>query len=232
MFRTFILFNSLPKELQLTIWKLALQDVGPRTVKLRLCWWEYKVPTTGCRDYLGSILTARQKYKAKIPSLLHTCQDSREVALKVYKLSFAKLLQDRPVYFDIEKDTLWVSGGCRQNFRFPVRLIGMDGFRNLIITPSSRGFIGHNSAITSFEPLSTWLNEFLLGTKGPKKHVQIVHQEDRMFSTVDDTDAQLLYNGFMRVFNKQQIHSEIDHRYYPSITVVRRDNLDFGGGHW
>ncbi|KAF7871787.1 hypothetical protein EAF04_003894 [Stromatinia cepivora] len=231
-FRTFILFSLLPQELQLAIWKLAFQDVGPRTVKLQLYWWQYKVPPSGCRDYLGSVLTAHHKYKAKIPAFLHTCRASREVALEKYKLSFAKLLQGRPVYFDIDKDTLWLVGGRSQILSFPIRLIGMDGFRNLIITPSKE-ILGHNSVETSFEPLSTWFIEFLRGTKGPKKHIQIVLEKtDRIIHDSYSTDAQLLYNALMETFSRSPVYSEFYYRWYPSIKVVNRDQLDFGGGHW
>ncbi|KAF7870214.1 uncharacterized protein EAF02_009404 [Botrytis sinoallii] len=87
-FRAFKMFKFLPKELQLAIWKYALDDIEPRTVKLKLYWWQYKVNRPEVREFLGSILTARHEYKANIPALLYICHDSREIAQKRYKLSF------------------------------------------------------------------------------------------------------------------------------------------------
>jgi hypothetical protein len=43
------------------------------------------------------------------PVLLHTCQVSREIALKTYRLSFMDDLRF-PVYFDIKKDVLSFDG--------------------------------------------------------------------------------------------------------------------------
>ncbi|KAJ8059273.1 hypothetical protein OCU04_012238 [Sclerotinia nivalis] len=78
----------------------------------------------------------------------------------------------------------------------------MDGFRNLIITPSE-WIRDHNSVETSFEPYSTWFDEFLHGTKGPKKHIQIVLEKtDRILQGTDSTDAQVLYDTLMETFSR------------------------------
>ncbi|KAF7952670.1 hypothetical protein EAE96_005901 [Botrytis aclada] len=218
-FRTFTLFKLLHKEIQLAVWKLALQDIDPRTVKLDLYWWEYKIPQSGSRDFLGTILTARHKYKAKVPALLHTCHDSRELAQKRYKLSFGKLLQGRPVYFDIERDTLWVVG--RDNCcAFPIRLLGMEGFRNLIITPSP-SFLDMLATQTSFELVEKWLSQLQSRSKNGKMRIQIVlEQTDIEDHGMGYTRAESLCTE-MRTIN---VHM--------SIEVVKRQKLDFGRQLW
>ncbi|TGO44139.1 hypothetical protein BCON_0593g00020 [Botryotinia convoluta] len=194
-FHTFTLFKLLPRELQSAVWKFALQDIKPRTVKLELYWWQYKVPQSGSRDFLGTILTARHKYKAKIPILLYICHDSREVAQKKYKLSFEKLLQGRPMYFDIEQDTLWVVGGRDHCRAFPLRLLGMDGFRNLIITPPPRQ-ISIDAPETSFEPLQKWLSRLFSRSEGGTMHIQIVlEQKDIEWYGMGHTHAESLCEG-------------------------------------
>ncbi|KAF7920971.1 hypothetical protein EAE99_007823 [Botrytis elliptica] len=218
-FRAFKLFKFLPKELQLAIWKYALDDIEPRTVKLKLYWWQYKVNRPEVREFLGSILTARHEYKANIPTLLHICHDSREIAQKRYKLSFGKLLQGRPVYFDIEQDTLWVVGRdhCQD---FPLRLLSMDGFRNLIVTPSP-GNIDLISYATSTEPLQQWLDRLAAASSVVNIRIQIVLEEvDRLEYSAGNTRAERLC---------EKVRSLGIKNFLPTVEVVRRERLDFSG---
>ncbi|KAF7895786.1 uncharacterized protein EAF01_009748 [Botrytis porri] len=222
-FRTFKMFKFLPKELQSAVWNFALQEIEPRTVKLQLYWWQYKVYRSGSRDFLGSILTAKHKYKAKIPALLHICQDSRDIAQKKYKLSFGKLLQGRPVYFDIERDTLWVVGGRDHCREFPLRLLGMEGFQNLIITPSPR-HLCINAPATSNEPLQQWLDRLVSCSIAANMRIQIVlEQVDRIDKGIGETNAERLCDA---------VRNLSIHDFHPSVEIVLRERLDFGGGLW
>ncbi|KAF7881499.1 hypothetical protein EAF00_011868 [Botryotinia globosa] len=217
-FRTFKMFKLLPKELQLAVWKYGLHDVEPRTIKLKLYWWDYKVHRAEFRDFLGSILTAQHEYKANIPALLHICHDSREIAQKKYKLSFGKLLQGRPVYFDIEQDILWVVGGRDHCREFPLRLLSMDGFRNLIITPSP-SHIPIDSLATSTEPLQKWLDRLVSGSRVVNIRIQIVLEPvDRIDNDVGNTKAERLCEAV------QSLGIE---NFLPTVEVVRRERLDF-----
>ncbi|TEY83843.1 hypothetical protein BOTCAL_0024g00010 [Botryotinia calthae] len=184
-FRAFTKFNSLPKELQSAIWKLALMDIDPRT----------KVLQSGTQNFLGFILTARQKYKANIPALLHTSHGSREIAQEKFKLSFGELLQGRPVYFDIEGDTLWVVGGQKHCQIFPLALLGMGGFRNLIITPS-RTNIRIDAPATSIEPLQEWIDQLVSRSRGVNIRIQIViEKKDRLDHFPNNTNAERLFSA-------------------------------------
>ncbi|TGO36409.1 hypothetical protein BHYA_0125g00040 [Botrytis hyacinthi] len=219
-FRTFKMFKFLPKELQLAVWKYALYDFEPRTVKLKLYWWEYKVGRAEVREFLGSILTAQHEYKANIPALFHICHDSREIAQKKYKLSFGKLLQGRPVYFDIEQDTLWVVGGRDHCKAFPLRLLSMVGFRNLIITPSPRQ-LSIWATETSFEPMKQWLDELASGSIVDNIRIQIVLEPvDRIDNGAGNTKAELLCEAVRSLGIKN---------FLPYVEVVRREKLDFEG---
>lgn len=222
-FRSFTKFNSLPKELQLAIWKLALQNIDPRIVKLQLYWWKEKVLQSGTQNFLGSTLTARQKYTANIPALLHTSHDSREIAQMKFKLSFGELLQGRPVYFDIEGDTLWVVGGQQHCKIFPLRLLGMDGFRNLIITPS-RNNLRIDAPATSIEPLQEWIDQLVSRSRGVNIRIQIVIEEkDRLDPLLNNTNAERLFRAVQALGIRE---------FHPLVQVVHRERLDFGGGLW
>jgi hypothetical protein len=95
--RQFHCFGNLPAELQFIIWGYATQNLEPRTVKVGLK-WETAYDTNS---------TYAAKYP--IPALLHTCSHSRTIALKTYKPYFTKRLE-APIYFNTEKDTLFVEG--------------------------------------------------------------------------------------------------------------------------
>jgi hypothetical protein len=94
--RQFHHFAKLPAELQFIIWGYAAQNSEPRTVRVGL-----KLESA----YKNATYAARYP----IPALLHTCSDSRIFALKTYKPYFTGILQ-APIYFNPEKDTLFVEG--------------------------------------------------------------------------------------------------------------------------
>ncbi|KAE9379350.1 hypothetical protein N431DRAFT_308550, partial [Stipitochalara longipes BDJ] len=97
----FTCFPNLPKELQLDIWELTLP--GPRVVKLR---------------YSGQGEEVKSISRARIPVALHVCRNSRDVAKKVYKLSFGlKKISgyhmirgsvEPKVYFSFDRDILFI----------------------------------------------------------------------------------------------------------------------------
>ncbi|CAL3973377.1 hypothetical protein PZA11_005630 [Diplocarpon coronariae] len=95
-------FSRLPTELRLTIWELSRPE--PRVVKTVL---------SKKHDNVRSAAT--------IPNLLHTCHESRVVALKWYRLSFGprsysvahlRRQVSQRVYFDWSRDYLYVQ--CHQ----------------------------------------------------------------------------------------------------------------------
>jgi hypothetical protein len=75
------------------IWELQLP--GPRTVTI-----------TRGRYVPGRIYTAKAQ-KIPVPTLLHVCKESRDFALRFYRLSFKTEFLGRPVYFDYERDLLF-----------------------------------------------------------------------------------------------------------------------------
>jgi hypothetical protein len=93
----FTLFPALPKELRDQIWEDALP--GPRFVEIGWKLWTEELEDGTVVDYCKCISNNDR------PAMLHTCHDSREIALKVLRLSFTDDL-NYPVYFDISRDTL------------------------------------------------------------------------------------------------------------------------------
>lgn len=83
-------FLSLPAKLRQKIWNLAIQR--PRIIEL----------TTST--------TYSTVSRAPVPALLHTCQESRAIALQHYTISFATPATSPKVYFDFRND--WVYTRC------------------------------------------------------------------------------------------------------------------------
>ncbi|KAE9364824.1 hypothetical protein N431DRAFT_389159 [Stipitochalara longipes BDJ] len=107
--RKFKCFGRLPTELRLHIWKLARPE--PRIVRLQ---WPKKMESVSDsheRNWFSDPRIVRPCYsKAPIPAMLHTCTESRQVALGWYKLSFRPMLGTPRVFFDFRADYLHV--GC------------------------------------------------------------------------------------------------------------------------
>jgi hypothetical protein len=85
-----VTFLSLPTRLREKIWNLAIQR--PRIIEL----------TTST--------TYSTVSRAPVPPLLHTCQESRAIALQHYSVSFATPATSPKVYFDFKND--WVYTRC------------------------------------------------------------------------------------------------------------------------
>ncbi|KAE9364822.1 hypothetical protein N431DRAFT_564035 [Stipitochalara longipes BDJ] len=89
--KAFALFPKLPPELRRMVWTLARP--GPRVIKI----FQSKV---GDKEIIYST--------AKVPTLLHTCQESRRIAKNWYELSFQCGWRGTPrVYFDFSSDFVY-----------------------------------------------------------------------------------------------------------------------------
>jgi len=93
----FTLFPALPTEIRDKIWKESLP--GPRLIQVGWNLWTEELEDGSAIDYYKCISNSNA------PAMLHTCHDSREIALKFFRLSFADDLK-YPVYFDIQRDIL------------------------------------------------------------------------------------------------------------------------------
>jgi hypothetical protein len=86
-------FTDLPYELRRKVWDICEPEVptSPRTI-----------------GFIASSQDDFVRAFAKIPTLLHTCGETREEALKHYKLCFSLICGGRPVYIDFEIDRLYM----------------------------------------------------------------------------------------------------------------------------
>ena len=86
-------FTDLPYELRRKIWDICEPEVptSPRTI-----------------GFIASSQDDFVRAFAKIPTLLHTCGETREEALKHYKLCFSLVCGGRPVHIDFEIDRLYI----------------------------------------------------------------------------------------------------------------------------
>jgi hypothetical protein len=87
-FTEFKLFTSLPSELRINIWKQALP--APRIVPVRY--------SRAFRQYTSG---------SAPPSLLHVCQESREVFLKSYEKLLLSKKYESSIYIDFTHDTIF-----------------------------------------------------------------------------------------------------------------------------
>jgi hypothetical protein len=96
--RTFTSFMKMPVELRDMVWELQLP--GPRTITIT-----EDVAHNSLNDL--DFRTAKAA-KTLVPTLLHICKESREFALRFYRLSFENELAGRPIYFDSVRDLLFI----------------------------------------------------------------------------------------------------------------------------
>ncbi|TGO12010.1 hypothetical protein BTUL_0096g00070 [Botrytis tulipae] len=105
----FYMFRWLPKELQLEIWKMAAADIDAQIItidtKVHLINEQSQVnqyhrgPAYIHRNSVSTdteITSLVAHYQ--IPSLLHTCEDAREVGLKYYRPVFCREIGGAPIY--------------------------------------------------------------------------------------------------------------------------------------
>jgi hypothetical protein len=142
---TFPKFSKLPTELRINIWKIAMpepqsiiiysrdrskesmeaeregnsQDVFTLQDDLSDSEDEFELNS-------GEKITMPKRFtwpfelcaSYKVPALLHTNFEAREIAMKVYKRSFGHQLHQKPVWFDCSRDTLiMASCGALEMFR-------------------------------------------------------------------------------------------------------------------
>lgn len=101
----FTCFGHLPRELRLLIWKYARPD--PRVVRLA---WSKR--SSKALKHCSYPEYWRANYsEAPIPAMLHACSESRQVALRWYRLALQHGRAEPRVYFDFSADILHV--GCQ-----------------------------------------------------------------------------------------------------------------------
>jgi hypothetical protein len=103
-------FSKLPLELRLKIWKMTTEE--RRVVLIRTSEQSWKFTSS-----------------SPIPAALHVCSESREVALKTYKLSFGSRTDGftARVFFNFNQDTLYFRGEWNGSPNEPQSYIGVFG---------------------------------------------------------------------------------------------------------
>jgi hypothetical protein len=103
--RTFYKFQDLPTEIRNEIWQYCLP--GPRVIEIR-----------NNRDIPGATSICR------IPPILHVCRESREMALKIYELSFGMDNQPGQIWVNFERDIVYF--GAKSDF-YVMQALSQDG---------------------------------------------------------------------------------------------------------
>jgi hypothetical protein len=94
--KRFTLFPKFPKELRVMVWKQAIP--GPRIVEI----------TRSFRHRPGSTNREFQlKARTTIPAMLHVNSEAREIAQKIYKPLFKKVL-GHAIYFNPDIDFFYI----------------------------------------------------------------------------------------------------------------------------
>jgi hypothetical protein len=94
----FSLFPELPSELRLKIWRFCFP--GPRTVRI-----QYKAKTRHSVDGKRSNFSAWTSTNP-IPIILHICHESRQEALKFYRLAFGSFFHQPSIYIGFDIDSV------------------------------------------------------------------------------------------------------------------------------
>ncbi len=93
-------FALLPQELQNMIWQCAIDAFRPRVVDVK--------EGTYIKTRRGAHLRKRQfTSPCPIPNVLHACRNSRHLALKRWRLSFATDDDPARIFIDFSSDTLY-----------------------------------------------------------------------------------------------------------------------------
>jgi hypothetical protein len=103
-------FIKLPLEIRLKIWSMT---AGKRRLIL--------IRTSNNRLGFNS--------PAPVPASLHVCSESRQVALKIYKLSFGSRTDGfkSRVFFNFDQDTLYFGGYRDETLNYPQTCVGVFG---------------------------------------------------------------------------------------------------------
>ncbi|KAF7951295.1 hypothetical protein EAE96_006617 [Botrytis aclada] len=109
----FYMFRWLPKELQLEIWKMAAADIDAQIITIDTKVHPINDQSQVNQYHRGTAYIHRNSASTntkttslvaqyQIPSLLHTCGDAREVALKYYRPVFGREIGGAPIYMFID----------------------------------------------------------------------------------------------------------------------------------
>lgn len=118
-YTTFPKFTALPRELQLSIWEVAIPDPREFYIVSR----EIQFSSSEMRREPGhvnpTVSSTRAAIESKekrymnsafpVPGILHACYDSRVAGLKMFSLAFGKTF-GFPIYFNFDADLLKFSG--------------------------------------------------------------------------------------------------------------------------
>ncbi|TGO53147.1 hypothetical protein BCON_0129g00300 [Botryotinia convoluta] len=109
----FYMFRWLPKELQLEIWKMAAVDIDAQIITIDTKVHPINEQSQVNQYHRGPAYIHKNSASTdtettslvaqyQIPSLLHTCGDAREVALKYYRPVFGHEIGGAPIYMAID----------------------------------------------------------------------------------------------------------------------------------
>jgi hypothetical protein len=97
-------FSKLPPELRNTIWEMMLPP--PRVIRI-LAYWEENTSQPGAQ------LKAED---ASVPVVFHVNKESRGSAERFYTLTFGNQLHRGPIYFDFNRDTMFLPREADLNY--------------------------------------------------------------------------------------------------------------------
>jgi hypothetical protein len=101
---TFPKFSKFPPELRNTIWEMMLPP--PRVIRI-LAHWEENTPQPGAQLKADN---------ATVPVVLHVNKESRGSAKRFYTLTFENQLHRGPIYFDFNRDTMFLPREADLNY--------------------------------------------------------------------------------------------------------------------
>ncbi|KAF4636717.1 hypothetical protein G7Y89_g1367 [Cudoniella acicularis] len=121
----FLPFKRLPQELQDRIWVEAVAYFEPSSLtETRVV--EIVKSYESSNDPNSTQVSWTCTSKCPVPGLLHTCRDSRHIALRRWRLSFANSHALGRIYFDFANDVLWLNGRAPTIEELEEKFVGKD----------------------------------------------------------------------------------------------------------
>lgn len=170
--RNFSFFDRLPPEVQNMVWQIAIYDVKPRIVQVKV----NSIPSTRRSTYFR-----RQQFisTCPIPGVLHACRASRSLALRRWRLSFAASRQPAKIFFDFSCDTLFIPEGFGLG-NFAKRLDPVDPARLNRMAVGVRDLTNNGYELDGFDLAFLLMPKFpsLTHLTFPERNVNAVRAEE------------------------------------------------------
>ncbi|TGO45762.1 hypothetical protein BCON_0367g00010 [Botryotinia convoluta] len=238
--QTFTIFPNLPPELQRKIWEFAAIPV-PRAIEIhcqRMKYLRNQITKFFFKPINHPLWIQYCTTTNPIPaSLLHTCSESRNIALRNYSFHF---LLNRPFYSNVDTEILWmrgyaifgfVQGGNRVRFMAPEDdqykfWISRYHFRYLAIDHRARLIIHNEGRFAQTEEIFFWnmnfWNRYVLEAPTVEKIYLVYNQPEQRTEALEEAKTLFEHGKIVMAKSSQYANTRVPNKYYCKFTGLRK----------